>query len=340
MVGDAIMDNARLEKIPLDAIMPDPDQPRNLPLSLEELVEKTESGDQRAKAIWDRLLDLATSILEVGLQQPISVYPAAKNGKYLIYDGHRRWLALTLLYQQGQIDDKSILCYVRPNPESEDDTLLSRLNVNIQREDFNVFELARSLKQVHDNLQDNGGDVRLVREDGSVETIAIKAGETDDAIWDVVERKMGIGRPRRYQIQAVLKLPPRIQRTAEEAGLSESKLRFLVPIRDERILERITQEIIEKRLPNTEIKRRIKELQDELTGPSAIAMPKPVQIRSSIKPITKLAEEIKMVHNVPAAISTKDPRTVAGYRKLIPELQSAIEDLETVLAKLEFLESE
>jgi ParB/RepB/Spo0J family partition protein len=340
VVGDAIMDNARLEKIPLDAIIPDPDQPRNLPLSLEELVEKTESGDQRAKAIWDRLLDLATSILEVGLQQPISVYPAEEDGKYLIYDGHRRWLALMLLYQQGQIDDKSVPCYVRPNPEPEDDTLLSRLNVNIQREDLNVFELARSLKQVHDNLRANGGDVRLIREDGSIETIKVRAGENDDAIWDVVERKIGVSRPRRYQIQAVLKLPPAIQRVAEEAGLPESKLRFLVPIRDERILERMAQEIIDKKLSNAEIVRRIKELQEELAGPSAVAMPKPVQIKSSIKPIKKLAEEIKMVQNVPAAISAKDPRTVAGYRKLIPELQSAIEDLETVLAELEFLESE
>ena len=47
-----------------------------------------------------------------------------------------------------------------------------------------------------------------------------------------------------------------------------------------------------------------------------------------------------MVQNIPGAISTKDPRTVEGYRMLIPELRSAIEDLETVLDKLEFLKRE
>jgi hypothetical protein len=218
--------------------------------------------------------------------------------------------------------------------------LLSRLNVNIQRQDFNVFELARSLKQVHDSLQANGGDVRLVREDGSIETIEVQAGAPSDAIWDVVEKKMGIGRSRRYQIQAVLKLPPHIQRIAEEAAIPESKLRFLLPIKDERILERIIQEMTGKKLSSAEIRRRIKELQAELVGLSAAAMPKPVQIRSSIKPIKKLAEKITMVQNVPAAISAKDPRTVAGYRELIPELQAAIKDLETVLTKLEFLEAE
>ena len=332
------MDDARLEKIALDAIAPDPDQPRNIPLTLDELQEQTEAGDHRARAIWRKLTNLATSILEVGLQQPISVYPVGEDGKYVIYDGHRRWLALTFLRQQGQVDDELVPCYVRPNPESEDDVLLNRLNVNIQREDFDVFELARGLKQVHDNLKANGGEVRLVREDGSIEVVTIEDGKPNRPnweIWDVVERKMGIGRTRRYQIQAVLKLPPRVQRIAENAAIPESKLRYLIPIKDERILDVIVQEMAKKKMSNARIRRRIKELQRELAGPATVAMPKPIQIKSRIKPVKKLAREISMVQNVPAAISAKDPRTVAGYKELIPELQAAIKDLEAVLAKLE-----
>ena len=337
------MDDARLEKITLDAIAPDPGQPRNVPLTLDELQAQTKAGDQRARAIWRKLTNLATSILEVGLQQPISVYPAGEEGQYVIYDGHRRWLALTFLHQQGRLDDRLVPCYVRPNPGSEDEALLNRLNVNIQREDFDVFELARGLKQVHDNLQANGSEVRLVREDGSIEVVTVEDGKPNRpnwGIWDVVERKIGIGRTRRYQIQAVLKLPPHIQRIAEQAGLTESKVRLLIPIKDERVLEAVIQEIAEKKMSNARIRSRIKELQQELAGPATVAMPKPIQIRSRIKPIQKLAREISMVQNVPAAISTKDPRTVAGYRELIPELQAAIEDLEAVLAKLEFLDVE
>ena len=86
--------------------------------------------------------------------------------------------------------------------------------------------------------------------------------------------------------------------------------------------------------------RKIRELQKELTDPSAVAMPKPVQIRSRIRPIKKLAAEIAMIPNIPAAISAKDPRTVAGYKELIPELKATIRDLETVLDKLDFLKEQ
>jgi ParB/RepB/Spo0J family partition protein len=327
-----------LKEIPLDSIMPDPTQPRNL-AGLDELIEQVKSGDHHAKATWDTLLDLSTSILEVGLQQPIIVYPSGEPDRYIIYDGQRRWAAMTFLHRQGQGNGR-ILCYVRPTPKSDDDTLLGQLHTNIQREDFNVFELARSLQKVHSNLQANGGTVRLVRKDGGIETVEAKPGEPDKVIWDIIEKKMGIGHSRRYQIQAVLKFPPRIQRIAEKAALRESRLRFLIRIKDEQILETIISEIVERNLSNAQIGRRVKELQEEFASLPVAAMPKPIQIRSAIKPIRTLAREVDAVKNAPAAISAKDPRTVKSYRKLIPELRSTIRDLETILTKLEFLEAE
>jgi ParB/RepB/Spo0J family partition protein len=325
-----------VKEIPLSAIAPDLTQPRDLPL-LDELTEQVKSGDRRAQAIWNGLLELATSILEVGLQQPITVYPAGETDRYIIYDGQRRWTAMTLLHQQGQGNGK-IRCYVRPNPNSDDDSLLGQLNTNMQREDLNVFELARSLQKVHGSLQANGGTVRLAREDGSIETLEVEPGKPDEVIWDIIERKMGISRPRRYQIQAVLKLPPKIQRFAEKAALPESRLRYLVPIKDEEILEVITQEMVEKNLSNAAIKGRIEELQAESMNASASDLPRPVQVRSAIKPISRLAKDISATRNVAAIMFDKDPRTVESYRKLLPELRSAIKDLETILTNLEFLE--
>jgi ParB/RepB/Spo0J family partition protein len=330
------MVDAYVKEIPLSAIAADPTQPRDLP-PLDELTEQVKSGDRRAQAIWNGLLELATSILEVGLQQPITVYPSEEPDRYIIYDGQRRWTAMTLLDQQGQGNGK-IRCYVRPNPDSDDDSLLGQLNTNMQREDLNVFELARSLQKVHDSLQTNGGTVRLAREDGSIETLEVEPGRPDEVVWDIIEKKMGISRPRRYQIQAVLKLPPKIQRFAEKAALPESRLRYLVPIKDEEILGAIIQEMVEKNLSNAEIKGRIEELQVESMNASASAMPKPMQIRSAIKPIRRLAGDVRAIENVTAVISRKHSRTVESYSKLIPELRSAIKDLETILANLEFLE--
>jgi ParB/RepB/Spo0J family partition protein len=337
------MCNIKLEEIPLAAIVPDPDQPRNFPLSLAELIRQAESGDRRAKEDLDKLTDLATSILEVGLEQPITVYPSEESNEYIIYDGHRRWMAMTLLQEREQTKEEGygkIQCYVRPVPKSDEDTLLGQLNTSTQREELNIFELARSLKHVHDNLQRSGGTARLVREDGSIETIEVRPGTSDQVIWNVVERKVGISRSRRYQIQAVLKLPPRIQDIAEKAGLPESRLRYIVPLEDEQIQDTIIHEIVEKNLSNAEIRRRIKELQEQAVELPPQAMPKPMQIRSAIKPVRRLTEELKRVRNIPEAINKKDPRTVKSYKELLPELHTTLKDLETVINELEFLEAE
>jgi ParB/RepB/Spo0J family partition protein len=331
------MDNTSIQKISLDMIVPDPNQPRKFDYSLDELIEKSKSGDHHAKAVWNKLLELASSILEVGLQQPITVYPL--DGKYILYDGHRRWMAVSFLHRQGQADG-TIEAYVRAAPQTDEDTLLGQLNINLQREDFNVFELARGLQQVHNNLQENGGEVRIIREDGSIETTTLEPGESDDVIWNAIEKKMGISRSRRYQIQAVLKLSPHIQQIAEGVNLPESRLRYIIPIKDEQMQEIIIQEMVEKNLSNEVIKKRIKKLQQETIKQSTSAMPKPMQIRSAIKPLRYLAWEVKAIQNIPAIISTKDPRTVTGYKELVPELQAAIEDLKMVLAKLNFLEPE
>lgn len=329
------MTNFNLLDIQLDAIQPDPNQPRNLFPSLEELTEQVNLGDQRAKEILEKLTELATSILEVGLQQPISVYPV--EDRYIILDGHRRWLAMNLLLQQGQ-GNGTIPAYVRTAPQIDEEVLLSQLNTNIQREDLNVFELARSSQKLKDHLKVNGGTVRLVREDGSIETVELPPDAADDDIWSIIERKMGIGRPRRYQIQAVLKLPAKIQAMAEKGNLAESRLRYLIPLKDERVQEAILQEMLEKNLSNAEIKQRIKELQEGLAELPPMPMPKPMRIKSAIKPIGRLAKELGAVKNVPAAVSAKDPRTVEHYRELLPELKLAIEDLGLVLEKLQFLE--
>ena len=69
----SVLDN-EIKEIPLTDITPDINQPRSL-LPYNELVEQVESGNRRAEDIWKKLLELATSILEVGLEQPYYCVP-------------------------------------------------------------------------------------------------------------------------------------------------------------------------------------------------------------------------------------------------------------------------
>lgn len=332
------MPDTYLANIPLDAIVPDPTQPRSLP-SLSELTVLVAQGDARSQAIWEKLLELATSILEVGLQQPLTVFQADGADKYVLYDGQRRWMALCLLQQRGH-GDGTALCQVRPRPVSDADMLLGQININLHRADFNAFEMARSMLQVYESLKDHGGAIRLVRPDGSIEAVELPPDAPPDDIWRAVEAKVGIGRSRRYQIQAVLKLPARVQEIAEKAALPESRLRYLVPLKDEGVQIALVQELAERDLSNAEVKQRIQELLNAEASAPALPMPKPNQIRSAIKPLRQLSKTIGTVQSVPGAISSKDPRTVAGYRKLLPELKASLRELEEVIAKLNFLEPE
>jgi hypothetical protein len=62
-----------------------------------------------------------------------------------------------------------------------------------------------------------------------------------------------------------------------------------------------------------------------------------MQIESAVKPVRKLFQKFKAVHNIQAAISDKDPRTVESYRQVMPQIEAAIEELQTMLDELEYL---
>jgi ParB/RepB/Spo0J family partition protein len=329
------MTEPRFERIPLSDIIPDPMQPRNIP-TLDDLIEKTKAGDVHSSEILDKLYDLANSIMNSGLEQPISVYPDKENGKYVIYDGNRRWLALNILSRQGNYND-NVLCQIRDIPKSGTDLLLGQLTVNLQREDLNVFELARSLSQIFDEIKEQGGEIRVLEKDERVNTIVLTPGAPDEIIWEAIEKRMGISRSRRYQIQAVLKLPVQIQKIAESANLPESRLRYLLKIKDEELLGTLVQQMVQEKLSNAEIRKLIDKYQNEHENDS---FPKPIQIKSTLQPIMALAKLVAETDNAAYLISKKDPRTVENYRQLIPDLREAISNMQKMLDRLDYLQEE
>ena len=82
-----------LTAIPLDRVFPNPDQPR-------KKFEPT------------ALAELASSIRNLGLLQPITVRPV-EGGTYEIVAGERRWRAHCLLNERGELPGGVILAHVR-----------------------------------------------------------------------------------------------------------------------------------------------------------------------------------------------------------------------------------
>lgn len=87
----------------------------------------------------DSVRELADSIREQGLLQPILVRPS--NGRYEVVVGHRRFLAHRIL---GEVKIKSIIKKL-----SDDETFFIRAIENDQREDLNPIEKAKIYKKLN-----------------------------------------------------------------------------------------------------------------------------------------------------------------------------------------------
>lgn len=110
-----------LINLPTNRVIPDPDQPRK-------------SFDDES------LLDLAQSIEENGLLQPIVVQPEDENGTFRIIMGERRWRA------HDFAGKTSIPAIIRP---ADDSTILAlQIIENNQREDIAPLEEARALQRL------------------------------------------------------------------------------------------------------------------------------------------------------------------------------------------------
>lgn len=114
---------SRLVDIPVENIIPDPNQPR-------------QSFDEGA------LDELAASLKEHGLVQPIVVAPKGK--QYLIVAGERRWRAA----QRAGLTEMS--CIVRTM--SDQHRLEVSLIENLQRRDLNALETATAYLKLRDQF--------------------------------------------------------------------------------------------------------------------------------------------------------------------------------------------
>lgn len=116
-----IDENEKVFNIEIANVQPNPDQPR-------------QHFDEEA------LTQLAQSIKQHGIVQPLVVTPA-KDGKYLIIAGERRWRAA------GLVGLKKVPALVRSAEELEQ--LEIALIENVQRVDLSPLEQARSIERLH-----------------------------------------------------------------------------------------------------------------------------------------------------------------------------------------------
>lgn len=177
------------EEVAIGAITPNPRQPR-------------QSFDE------DSLEELASSIREVGLLQPV-VVRLLMPGRYELIVGERRWRAC----QRAGLEH--IPAIVRGT--SDDDLLREALMENLHREQLNPLEEAAAYQQLLDDF---------------------------GATHDELARKVGRSRPHISNTIRLLHLPPAVQRRVAAGVLSAGHARALLALDDADGQDRLAHRIV------------------------------------------------------------------------------------------------
>lgn len=182
----------KLIDIDVDSIHPNPHQPR-------KTFQK------------DALRQLAESMKEVGIIQPISVYK--KDDKYFMVVGERRWRAAQLLKWE------KIPAMVKEF--SENDIMAEALIENIQREDLNAIEIAEA-----------------------IEALIAQSGEGQQETAE----KIGMNRATMANFLRLLKLPAQIKDDIVQEKLDQGHARALLALKNDQDMLDAAIQIIRKKL--------------------------------------------------------------------------------------------
>ncbi len=187
--AEATVAGSQYRELPIDAITANPQQPRTV-------------FDP------DQLTELAESIKEVGLLQPIVVRPLA-GGRYELIMGERRFRAS----QEAGLT--SIPAIIRPTDDA--DLLRDALLENIHRVQLNPLEEAAAYQQL---MSDFGC---------TQEELASKIKKSRSQISNTIR---------------LLRLPPAVQKRVAAGVLSAGHARALLGLEDSQAMEKLAQRIV------------------------------------------------------------------------------------------------
>ena len=198
--------SSAINEIPVNQITPNPDQPR-------------QNFDEAA------LEELATSIREMGVIQPLTLRSMGDNS-YQIISGERRYRAALL------VGLETLPAYIRTANDSEVTEMA--LIENIQREDLNAIEIALTFRKLIDQYH-------LTQER--------------------LSERIGKKRATIANFLRLLKLPAEVQLGLHDHILDMGHARALLSLDDPKLQLKLYNETIRKGLSVRQVEQRAKQMQ-------------------------------------------------------------------------------
>jgi len=277
---------ASAKEIRLDRIVADPGQPRR-------------TFDT------ERLEELAGSIRNEGILQPIAVRYESAQDIYVILHGERRWRAAQLA---GLASIPAVVRDVSPERR-----LLQQLMENVVREDLNAVDRAAALRALKEQM----GDVA----------------------WERVADAVGIRRSRLFQLLGTEKLPGPAQQAIREGRLSEKQSRPLQGLTGG-AQEALTQMILDEGLgarETTRIARAIRDDADFAEQPASELLPRLREMRQAAEARPAPRTNTRTPNSQLELISRALGRPIGGAELQAEQAKVAELSAETIDAQIEVL---
>lgn len=216
--------SSTINEIPINQIEPNPNQPRR-------------EFDQEA------LVELANSIREIGIIQPITLRQVDDN-KFQIIAGERRWRA-------SQIAElKAIPAYIRTI--KDENVMEMALVENIQREDLNAIEIALA----YEHLINSTGMTQ--------ERVSERVGKSRTAITNYLR---------------LLKLPAQVQMALQNKEIDMGHARALLAVDSPSLQVKLFKEIQKNKYSVRKVEKMVQQLkngEDIVSGRKKISSKQPV----------------------------------------------------------------
>lgn len=219
-----------MKEIPISQIIPNPLQPR-------EIFDK------------DKLKELAATIADVGVLQPILVRPT-NNDHYEIIAGERRWKAT----QIAGID--TIPALIKSIPDNQ--VMVESLIENVHRANLKPMEQAKAILEVFKAgetiLPGEIIDDRLPQKIGVVGAKIRKQYKKgneltkEEILLNDIVRRIGLSHILVYESLRLLSLPESIQIEATEKGVGKRRLVHISGLEDEQDQQEVFDIVVEKEL--------------------------------------------------------------------------------------------
>ena len=202
------------------------EQPRRMSGVAEIEVDYIDTNPYQPRTIFDEesLLELADSIKEIGIIQPITIRKA-ENGRFQLITGERRLRAVKIA------GIAKIPAYIR---EANDQNMLEMALIeNIQREDLDAIEIAISYQRLIDECS-------LTQE--------------------LLSQRVGKKRATVANYLRLLKLPAEIQLGIKDEKLSMGHARSLINIGDPKTQLKIYNKIVDQELSVRKVEELVRNL--------------------------------------------------------------------------------